>query len=70
MESTLSALQISFYCISFFSVCVNYVKNMPFGISGKISSATMERFQKKQNILLAYERMYAKICIANGRVHD
>ena len=64
MERTLSALQISFYFIS--SVCVKYMKKMPFGNSGKISSAAMKQFQKKQNILLAYDRIYVKICILNG----
>ena len=50
------ALQISFYFIS--SVCINYVKKMPFGNSGNISSAVMEQSQKKQKNLLAYDRIY------------
>jgi len=28
-----------------------------------ISSAAMEQLQKKQNILLVYDRIYVKICI-------
>ena len=64
MERTLSALQMNFYFIS--SIYVQYVKKMPFGKSGNISSTAMEQFQNKQNILLEYDRIYAKICILNG----
>jgi len=38
---------------------------MPFGNSGNISSAAMEQLQKKQSILLAYDRIYVKIFAPN-----
>ena len=60
IERTLTAQQISFYFI--FSVYVQCL----FGKSGNISSTAMKQFQKQQNILLAYDKIYAKICIPNG----
>ena len=63
MKRTLLALQINFH---FSSVCVKYVKKMPFGNSDKISSDAMERLQNKQNILPAYDKISVKICIPNG----
>jgi len=63
IERTLTAQQISFYFI--FSVYVQCL----FGKSGNISSTAMKQFQKQQNILLAYDKIYAKICIPNGWIH-
>ena len=66
MERILSTQQI-FFCFIYF-VCMKYYEKMPFGNSGKISSAAMvqEQFHKKQNILLEYDRIYVNIYILNG----
>ena len=45
-------------------------EKMPFINSGNISNAAVEQFQKKKNILLAYDRIYVKIYIPNGLFHD